>query len=342
MEKNKVFGIGAVVLMMLVAIVPTASSISLKKNSLIEKEISNQDVKNIITMKNPSADLKIRQKGGEWMDQHLTCKVGTEIEFKINAESNKDYFGVVVKIDLPNQDNDPEETMFRYIRGSVSPVPDSREGIVFGTDHIVIWAYDISKEKSWSKEMSFRAKLIGPGSGQINLEVHWATEDREIDSVEDSVEITGKKVKYKNTCFDNKKTKYNRAMTFQIARSFIDYLKSEDSTKTFLLNSNIVNNNGGVNKWGGPYSYSYLWPPSFGIYIKVWIDDEVTRNLVYGHLLNMLVGALGPIGFIVAIYMEANLITICKTKNEGNGVTFRLHFPYFPAPAPWVGYVKPQ
>ena len=276
------------------------------------------------------------------MDQHLTCSVGTEIEFKINAESNNDYFGVVIKIDLPNQDNDPKKPMFRYIKGSVSPVPNPIEGIVFGTDHIVIWAYDISKELSWSKEMTFRAEIIGLGSGEINLEAQWATKNTEIDSVEDSVEITGKKGKYKDICLNNQKIKYNKAMKFQIARSFIHYLKSEDSTKTFLLNSNIVNTNGGVNKWEGPYFYSYWWPPSFGVYIKVCIDDEVTRNLEYGHLFITLLGALGPIGVIVAIYLEINLITILKEKNEGNGVTFRLHFPHFPIPTPWVGYVEPQ
>jgi len=336
MKKNKFFGIGAVILMILVAIVPTVSSISLNKNSLIEKGINNQDAKNIITINNPSADLKIRKKDGKWMDQHLSCKVGTEIEFKINAESNN-YFGVVIRINLPNQN---EEPMFRYIKGSASPVPNPREGAVFGNDYVVLWVCKISN--SWSEEMSFKAELIELGSGQINLEVLWITEEGEIDSAEDSVEITGEKGKYKNTFLDNQKTKYNKAMTFQIARYLLSYLKSEDSTKTFLLNFNIVNNNGGVNKWEGPYPYSYLWPPNIGQYLKIWIDDEVTRSLNFVHPFMPLFEALGWPGILVAVYLEVNIVALLFENNEGNGVTFRLHFPYFPAPAPWIGYIESQ
>ncbi len=332
MKKIKFFALGATVIMLLVALVPIVSSISL------EQKNNNQEIGNVVASNGPSADLKIRKGDGDWVDQQLTCNVGTKIEFKINAESKNKYYGVIVRINLPIQNNNPEDTMFRYIKGSASPVPDPQEGGVFGSDGIVLWMYDVSKKEFWSEEMRFRAELVGSGSGQINLEVLWVTEKMEIDSVEDSVGITGEKDKNKNCFFE--KTIYGRQI-FQILRYFVNY-HTEDLTKTLSLNSSIVTNSGGVNKWEGPFYYAYWFPPNIGQYFKIWLDDETTKSLEYADLILILIGALGwPIGVIVAIYIKGNLIPI-QLANEGNGVTFRLHFPYFPSPAPWVGYIKPQ
>lgn len=140
----------------------------------------------------PTVDLKIRKPGGDWQDQHLTCDVGTEVEFKIVADLTiGDYVGVIITTALPVKDDDILKPMFNFIRGSASPIPDEEEGAFYATNLAVIWGWVFSNS-NWHKEMTFKAKVVRSGTATIHLVSMWMVDEDDFDTVEDTVKITGK------------------------------------------------------------------------------------------------------------------------------------------------------
>jgi len=136
------------------------------------------------------ADLKIRKLGGNWADESITANVGTILEFKINVKTNRDYLTVGILVKLPLIDNTP---MFNYVEGSSWPKPIFPIGEWAANDTDVNWAW-FMVDSSWSKEMTFKAKIKKSGSRFVDLTVI-AVKDMNgnYDEVYDSVSVTAEK-----------------------------------------------------------------------------------------------------------------------------------------------------
>jgi len=83
--------------------------------------------------------------------------------------------------------------MFNYREGSSWPKPIFPFGEYFANNTNVIWAW-FNVDSSWSEEMTFRAKLEKPGSGNIQLKVIGIIDSQgNYDEVTDTISITSKK-----------------------------------------------------------------------------------------------------------------------------------------------------
>jgi hypothetical protein len=102
----------------------------------------------------------------------------------------------------------------------------------------------------------------------------------------------------------------------------------------------LATSGGGINKVTGPHNYFIWW--DWGIYYRVWLDDDTTNNLGYGNLAAMLLTKFGPVGFIIAIIIAGSIIYI-QNANKGNGVLFDARISYNPAvPRFYVANAKSQ
>lgn len=145
---------------------------------------------NVILTSDLEADLKIRKPGGDWVDEGITANVGTILEFKIAVETNRDYVLVGILVKLPLIDNSP---MFNYIEGSSWPKPIFPIGEWAANDTDVNWAWFLV-DSSWSKEMTFKAKIKKTGSNSVDLTVIALKDiNGNYDEVYDSTYVTAKK-----------------------------------------------------------------------------------------------------------------------------------------------------
>lgn len=144
--------------------------ISCLANPVVSISAENNVSTQLITQNiNLEADLKIRIAGGDWIDGSFSSEVGKILDFKINVQTETDYEIIAVKVELPESNNQP---MFNYIIGSVDPKPTILDGggMWLANDTDVVWAW-FNTEESWSKEMTFSAKINKGGSGDIDLAV---------------------------------------------------------------------------------------------------------------------------------------------------------------------------
>jgi hypothetical protein len=135
-----------------------------------------------------SSDLKIKKADGSWEDHHVTANVGSILEFKIIVNSSKEYPGVLILIELPTINDNP---MFNYINDSASPIPGLLEGHFEASDTEIIWIWYLINE-FWSKEMTFKAKIVQSGMSTVKLTVLGLIDIDHYDYANDSVEVTGK------------------------------------------------------------------------------------------------------------------------------------------------------
>lgn len=170
-------------------------SISLENTISAQSNIQNYDL---------DADLKIRITGGDWTDESFSSEVGETINFKINVQTETDYEVIAIKIELPESNNKP---MFTYTIGSVNPKPSllNGEGVWLANDTDVVWAW-FNTEESWSKEMTFSAKIDKGGSDSIDLKVIASKKndnncDEAFDSINCNVEKSKLKSRIKNPFF---------------------------------------------------------------------------------------------------------------------------------------------
>jgi hypothetical protein len=137
---------------------------------------------------NVAIDLKICNTSGTWQDENVRADVGDILEFKITTETYGDYKDCCIAVVLAEED---EESIFNYIRLSANPIPKAKEGTFIATNKIVIWYwYDV--DDSWSKVMTFKAKIVKKGSIEAGAGLIAIIDEEDEDKCSDSVEVTVK------------------------------------------------------------------------------------------------------------------------------------------------------
>ena len=174
----------------------TVSGLTLESFKTQKSEKSMYEDIDLFLKNNITVDLKIRESGGNWVDDSLTTKVKTEIDFKITVETSREYFAIAILVKLPLIDNNP---LFSYDWGTLGlgssepkPVFPIGEWTANNTD--VSWAWFLV-DSGWSKEMTFQATVVKTGSKTIELKVIGVKDiiEGNIDDAYDLVSITSKK-----------------------------------------------------------------------------------------------------------------------------------------------------
>jgi hypothetical protein len=156
------------------------------------------------------ADLKIRQSGESWIDDSLDSSLGTTIDFRINCQTTIEYLAIAVKVELPCFGKNP---MFEYDwgilgLGSSEPKPIFPFGDWSANNTDVFWAWYNINDDSWSKEMTFIAKIVKSGTETIKLRVIGVKDIQgNSDECSDSVEIQAKSSRSKTVI--NQKSYHN-------------------------------------------------------------------------------------------------------------------------------------
>jgi hypothetical protein len=156
------------------------------------------------------ANLYVRETGGTWEDGAFSVDVGTMLEFKVTVETQRDYVVIAILVTLPVNGNYP---VFNYDwgllgLGSSEPKPIFPIGEWSASNTEVTWAWFIV-DTSWSKEMTFNAKIVRSGSNSVDLKVV-AVKDVQgnYDECLDSISITGERSRITNSYFYAKLYKY--------------------------------------------------------------------------------------------------------------------------------------
>jgi len=117
------------------------------------------------------------------------------LEFKILVETNREYDAIAIRVKLPSVNNNP---MFKYDwgilgLGSSEPKPIFPIGEWTANDTDVCWAW-FNVESSWSKTMTFKAKIAKSATKSIELTVYAIKNIHgDYDESHDSISVTGKK-----------------------------------------------------------------------------------------------------------------------------------------------------
>lgn len=194
--KNKPIFVVVILLFLIVSLsITSVNGLKLTNRLTQNSEKNGNEKTNDILSDNLLADLKIRESGGDWVDDSITTNVKTKLDFKITVETSREYMVVAILVKLPSIDKNP---MFSYDwgtlgLGSSEPKPIFPIGEWTANNTDVIWAWYLV-DSSWSKEMTFQATAVKTGSGTIKLSVIGVKDLMgNYDEVYDSVSVTSKK-----------------------------------------------------------------------------------------------------------------------------------------------------
>ena len=182
-----------VIIILFITIPVSANSFSVLKEK-------NRNLKEIPILDSSSndngivkADLKIKASGGEWVDNRLTVKTGSTIEFQVIVELSRPYIWIGALVEPPTISG---ESMLSVDVSSVSPKPILPFGTWKASDLEVGWGWFGIEGSSWSKTMTFKATANKIGSGKINLLVggnYYENGQNKEGQATDSVDLTVEK-----------------------------------------------------------------------------------------------------------------------------------------------------
>jgi len=164
MMKRETISISFVIFVLLGSFIFPVSGMTFIKNNNVETDSSN-----VLTV-----DFYIQKSDGSGHYDKIDVKTEELLEFKINVKSSRDYLTVAVFIELPLVNDDP---MFEYDWGLLGLGSSDPKPIGFplgewtANDTDVSWAWFLVSP-SWSKDMSFKAKVKKTGSEYVNLKVY--------------------------------------------------------------------------------------------------------------------------------------------------------------------------
>ena len=263
--------------------------IHMKCDEIEETDVFDDEMKNIVLADTLAADLKIRKQNpdgswGNWQDNSITATVGTKLEFKIDVSSTLShrYLGVFVTVFLPEINGSP---MFTYIAGSASDPFNLLEA----NDKEVVWSY-VAVHLASPKEMTFKAKIVKPGSKSVNSTVFSIMPDTYDNLITDSVHTTS--TEDNSFYFSTSTNTYNNFITDPVhTTSTKDNLFYSSSDTEISMTYDELENIENVNDCGSPGGlFSSIIHTKcgeieksteiiFGLYTDIDVDDDPNTGI---------------------------------------------------------------